>query len=158
MTHLVQSAFINCPSHPASSAYSSSYSEYLENKLAITKLFCNKFLFFCFFVVVVCLQILFYFNSGQLIITRLEYDQNSASVMCYSTGGPVTDVQWNINGFSLNDSVYSEFLVVANRTEGTYVSVLTANNANALIGVVTCTVENSHGESRRNITVDSECL
>jgi len=92
------------------------------------------------------------------VITSLTFDHTSAAVTCISTGGPVTNATWVVGVVTVpvNGMVYSHFVMVVDRTDATYMAVLRGNHANDLLGRVECIVSNARGESRRNITVDSE--
>ena len=91
------------------------------------------------------------------MVTSLMFDQNAATVTCLSTGGPVTDVTWFVNNVMIPlGSVYFETRTIVSTMDATYRAVLSANDANSFIGEVECIVSNNGGESRRNITVDSE--
>ena len=55
-----------------------------------------------------------------------------------------------------NGTVITDSLTVEDRAAGTYMAVLRGVHANDLLGQVECIVSNARGESRKNITVDSE--
>ena len=92
------------------------------------------------------------------MVTSLMFDQNMATITCLSMGGPVTNVTWFINNvlIALNGSIYFETRTIISTMDAIYRTVLSANNANSFIGEVECVVSNNRGESRSNITMDSE--
>ena len=94
------------------------------------------------------------FLVGTMMITSLDYDSGTHTLVCTSTGGPATTVVWSKDNSSrINDDQYYEHsVVIVNRTSATYESRLRIlNKSSRATGNYTCTVSNSGGSSEGSI-------
>ena len=89
-----------------------------------------------------------YFIIGRLTISDISYDSALQTVICTSTGGPVTSVTWSRDNVPIDitdRTTYQHSQVVTDTSTATYQSRLWINSAADLYGVYVCSVSNSAG-------------
>ena len=87
---------------------------------------------------------------GRLVITSLTYDSVSSSLICMSSGGPVTTVTWTHNGVLIGqDGVTFEESQRVVMTSAVYHNVLRLRRTNETenVGIYRCTVGNNRGNT-----------
>jgi len=87
--------------------------------------------------------------SGSPSMTSVEYDSQSRTLTCTSTGGPATTVTWRRDGAMIT---YQQTKRVVNTTTGTYQTVLIIDpsvSQSGIVGTYNCTVENVRGNSSK---------
>ena len=93
-------------------------------------------------------------------VISLNYDNATNTLVCTSTGGPVTTVVWskdNKNIMLNNDQYYEQSMVIINRTSATYESRLRIlNKSSKSTGNYTCMVSNSGGSSNRSMHLEGK--
>ena len=89
--------------------------------------------------------------SGSPSMFGLEYDSQSRTFTCTSTGGPATNVTWRRDGFVITlNATHKQTKIVTNTTASTYQTVLTIDpsvSPSVIVGTYNCTVENNRGSS-----------
>ena len=89
----------------------------------------------------------------------LNYDSTTNTLVCTSTGGPVTTVMWskdNDNRIN-NDQYYEQSVVIINRTSATYESRLRIlNKSSESTGNYTCIVSNSGGSLNESMHLEGK--
>ena len=85
--------------------------------------------------------------TGSLRIQGLSYNTSTRTLTCVSSGGPVTTVQWLLEGNSLNQSDQSTY--IADRETGRYRHTLRLMSAGS--GLYSCVVENTQGNTSQDL-------
>ena len=86
-------------------------------------------------------------------IISLNYDSTTNTLVCTSTGGPVTTVMWFKDSDSTinNDQYYEQSMAIINTVTATYESRLRIlNKSSESTGNYTCMVSNSRGSSTQS--------
>ena len=101
-----------------------------------------------------------YIHAGSPNIISLNFDNQSRTLTCASTGGPATTVTWRRDGvvITLNDT-HHQTKILVDAVNGTYQTVLTINFSvdwNDIVGTYNCTVHNDRGESSETVVVPGE--
>ena len=82
-------------------------------------------------------------------IVDMEYDEESRSVRCISTGSPATVVSWMKDGVIIDESStdYTLTQTITNRATSTYNNIVTVNEGapGGVAGTYNCTVTNDKG-------------
>ena len=82
-------------------------------------------------------------------IMDMEYDEESRSVRCISTGSPATVVSWMKDGVIIDESSadYTLTQTITNRATSTYNNIVTVNEGapGGVAGTYNCTVTNELG-------------
>ena len=99
-------------------------------------------------------------HAGSPIVTSLNFDDQSRTLTCTSTGGPATTVTWRRDGvvISLN-ATHQQTKSVVDPGNGTYQTVLTIDPSvcwSDIVGTYNCTVENARGGSSQTVVVPGE--
>ena len=92
-------------------------------------------------------------------VTSLNYDRTTNTLVCTSTGGPVTTVVWSKDSNSgiKNDQYYEQSVIIINTATATYESRLRIlNKSSELTGYYTCTVSNSRGSSNQSMPLEGK--
>ena len=80
---------------------------------------------------------------------NMEYDEESRSVRCISTGSPATVVSWMKDGVIIDESStdYTLRQTITNRATSTYNNIVTVNEGapGGVAGIYNCTVTNDLG-------------
>lgn len=104
-----------------------------------------------------------FIHAGSPSIVSLSFNQQESSLVCVSTGGPATVVEWKRDNVSLAEdrntdhniiSDYQQIQRVVNTETATYENKLISSNITNLIGTFTCTVSNIRGSAESSLTVD----
>ena len=90
-------------------------------------------------------------ESGQGIVRvkELILDESEQALLCISTGGPPTTVQWMKDGQPLNNdgATYKQRKIIANASSSTYITTLLIHpvdrDQTKVIGTYTCRISNS---------------
>ena len=93
---------------------------------------------------------------GKLTISNISYDSALQTVICTSTGGPVTSVTWSRDNVPIDitdRTTYQHSQVVTDTSTATYQSKLWINPAADLYGVYVCNVNNSAGNAFAAVAV-----
>ena len=72
----------------------------------------------------------------------VQFDRNSTTLTCTSTGGPPTTVTWRKNGELVDDSLYEQSQRLLDAESATYESILFNDDIANFVGVFTCEVSN----------------
>ena len=92
-----------------------------------------------------------------ITVTDLRYEQSSLSIICSTTGGPVTTIAWKKDGKRLivDGSTYQSSQVILDAGTARYQNILsfTIPKSESLSGLYTCQVENMRGNSSSQLTV-----
>ena len=104
----------------------------------------------------VCIRVIHSFNIGFPNITSFEFNRDTISLICYSTGGPVTTLTWMKNDKILNiDGLnYQQEKIILDSVTATYKNVLYSDNVSNLVGVFTCIVQNARGKSNMSFSTN----
>ena len=97
--------------------------------------------------------------SGLPTIVSLSFSQQESALVCVSSGGPATTVEWKRDNVSLTEannteSDYQQIQAVLNTETATYENKLISSNITNLIGTFTCTVSNIRGSAKSSLTID----
>ena len=97
-----------------------------------------------------------HFSIGMARVTSLNYDSTTNTLVCTSTGGPVTTVTWSKDDNSgINN--YEQSMAIIDTTTATYQSRLRIpNKSSESTGHYTCTVSNSRGRSNQTIHLEGK--
>ena len=91
--------------------------------------------------------------SGSPVVTSLEYDSQSRTFTCNSTGGPATTVTWRRDWAVITlNATHQQTKRVVDTTVGTYQTLLTIGpsvDQSDTVGTYNCTVENARGNSSK---------
>ena len=95
-------------------------------------------------------------------IMDMEYDEDSRSVRCISTGSPATVVTWMKDGVIIDESStdYSLTQTVTNRATSTYNNIVTVNEGapGGVAGIYNCTVTNELGTATDHVVAVGELM
>ena len=95
-------------------------------------------------------------------IMGMEYDEDSRSVRCISTGSPATVVSWMKDGVIIDESStdYTLTQTITNRATSTYNNILTVNEGapGGVTGTYTCTVTNELGSATDQVMAVGEFM
>ena len=99
-----------------------------------------------------------YFNvPAGITITDIRYERSSQTIICTTSGGPVTTITWEKNGVPLtpDGSVYQSSQAVIDAASSTYENRLSyvALKSESFSGVYTCQVENLRRISSSQLAV-----
>ena len=93
-------------------------------------------------------------------IISLNYDSTTNTLVCTSTGGPVTTVLWskeNSSGITNDPEYYEQSMAIISTTTATYESRLRIlNKSSESTGDYTCMVSNSRGSSAQSIHIEGK--
>jgi hypothetical protein len=90
-------------------------------------------------------SILFY-TQGTPDLESLDYDPSTGLLICTSTGGPVTEVEWERDGVA--ETGFQGSKIVTNTVTAAYTNTLLLDGQpENVIGDYSCTVRNSRGPS-----------
>jgi hypothetical protein len=79
-------------------------------------------------------------------LESLAYDPSTGLLTCTSTGGPVTEVEWQMDGVVGTD--FEESKIVTNTVTAAYSNTLLLNGQpDAVVGNYSCLVRNLRGSS-----------
>ena len=80
------------------------------------------------------------------------------SIICMSTGGPVTTATWRKDNklLIIDEISYQSTQIIVDGENGVYKNILYSNDASSLVGVFTCTVENAHGSDSMTISTNGK--
>lgn len=80
------------------------------------------------------------------------------SLICTSTGGPVTTATWRKDNKQLIvDKInYESTQIIVDGENAVYKNILYSNDASNLVGVFTCTIENARGSDSMTISTNGE--
>ena len=98
-------------------------------------------------------------SAGNVVITSLKYESVTQTIVCTSSGGPVTNVLWSKDDSSiLNDGQnYELHKRIINETSATYENRLRILDASSIAsGTYTCTVNNSLGSMQRSLSIEGK--
>ena len=88
---------------------------------------------------------------GSPHVTNVEYDSQSKTLTCTSTGGPATTVTWRKDGAIITlNTTYQQTKRVVDPVASTYQTVLAIDpsvDQGSIVGSYCCTVENFRGRS-----------
>ena len=92
-------------------------------------------------------------------IMDMEYDEDSRSVRCISTGSPATVVSWMKDEVIIDESStdYTLTQTITNRATSTYNNILTVNEG-AVTGMYSCTVTNDIGTATGQVVAVGELM
>ena len=79
---------------------------------------------------------------GSPSITSLQFDRNSTTLTCTSTGGPPTTVSWRKDGVPVDLSLYEQSQQLVDAESATYQSILFNDSVTNFVGTFTCEVSN----------------
>ena len=101
-----------------------------------------------------------YIYAGTPIVTGLAFDDQSRTLTCTSTGGPVTTVTWRRDEVVITlNATHQQTKRLVDPVNGTYQTVLTIGSSvgwSDIVGTYNCTVENVRGESSETVVVPGE--
>ena len=101
-----------------------------------------------------------YIHAGSPNVTSLNFNRQSSTLACTSTGGPATTVTWRKDGVVLIlNATYQQTKSLVDPVVGTYQTMLTIDPSvgqSNIGGTYNCTVENDRGESSRTVVVIGE--
>ena len=101
-----------------------------------------------------------YIHAGSPNVTSLNFNNQSSTLACTSTGGPATTVTWRKDGAVLTlNATYQQTKSLVDPVVGTYQTMLTIDPSvgQSDIGVIyNCTVENDRGKSSQTVIVTGE--
>lgn len=106
-------------------------------------------------------------GEGVVHVSDLTLDENEQALLCTSTGGPPTTVNWIKDGqpISIDGATYKQRQIIVNTSRSTYTTTLFVHpldqDHNKVIGNYTCRVSNSrvisHGRSQQvNIEIQGK--
>lgn len=101
---------------------------------------------------------------GLPFITDVRYERSSRTVICTSSGGPATLVEWSLDESPIiveEGSTYRSSQIITNTSTATYQNMLQIlhEDPDNLYGVYACTVRNAMGTDYSQIRVSgSEML
>lgn len=86
------------------------------------------------------------------------YEEAAFTLLCTSTGGPASRVTWFKDGAPISpmNTDYQMSQQILDFRDAIYVSRLVGVAAGTLLGLFTCTVENSRGSANRSLELDSK--
>ena len=106
--------------------------------------------FYCLFVVV-------FLPSGSPSVSNLEYDSQSRTLTCTSTGGPATTVTWKRDEAVITpNATHQQTKRVVGLVMSTYQTVLTIDpsvDQSDIPGLYYCAVENNRGTTSKVLVV-----
>ena len=92
-------------------------------------------------------------------VTRLDYNNQSRTITCTSTGGPATTVTWKKDGVVItHNATHQQTKRVVDPVWGMYQTVLTFDQSvsqSDTVGTYSCTVENARGRSSMTAVVSN---
>ena len=95
-------------------------------------------------------------------IVDMEYDEESRSVRCISTGSPATVVTWMKDGVIIDESStdYTLTQTITNRATSTYNNIVTVNEGapGGVTGTYICTVTNDLGTATGQVVAVGELM
>ena len=101
-----------------------------------------------------------YIHAGIPIVTSLNFDGQSRTLTCTSTGGPATTVTWRRDGVVITlNATHQQTKRLVDNVTSTYQTVLTIDTSvgwSDIVGTYNCTVENDRGESSETVVVPGE--
>ena len=98
-----------------------------------------------------------YIHAGSPNVTSLNFNRQSSTLACTSTGGPATTVTWRKDGVVLTlNATHQQTKSLVDAVVGTYQTMLTIDPSVGQSGLYNCTVENDRGESSRTVVVTGE--
>ena len=97
-----------------------------------------------------------------LTIVDMEYDEDSRSVRCISTGSPATVVSWMKDGVIIDESStdYTLTQTITDRATSTYNNILTVNEGatGGVAGTYICNVTNDLGTATDQVVAVGELM
>ena len=95
-------------------------------------------------------------------IVDMEYDEESRSVRCISTGSPATVVTWMKDGVIIDESStdYTLTQTITDRATSTYTNIVTVNVGapGGVAGIYNCTVTNELGTATDQVVAVGELM
>ena len=93
--------------------------------------------------------------AGFPSITSVQFDRNSTTLTCISTGGPPTIVTWKMNGLLVNASApYEQSQRLLDAESATYENVLYSYDVANFVGSFTCEISNVRGTVDRTMELN----
>ena len=94
--------------------------------------------------------------TGYPNITSLVLNRDTKSLICNSSGGPVTKITWMKNNLPLfpDGNHYRQHQTVVDSANAVYVNTLYSDDLTSLVGTFTCTVENVRGKSTMSMSTN----
>ena len=87
----------------------------------------------------------------------MRYERSSRSIICTTSGGPVTTIEWNKDGARLTPDglVYQASQLIQDQATALYENKLSfvSLRSESLSGIYTCQVENLRGTSSMHLVV-----
>ena len=92
------------------------------------------------------------------MVTGLNYNKETLTLTCNSTGGPASQVTLIKDGavISAGNTEYVFSQRIIDLQNSSYINMIRGNRTANFLGVLTCIVENTRGRSNRSIEIDSE--
>ena len=99
--------------------------------------------------------------TGHVTITSFEYNKTAQTVMCISTGGPATDVNWSKDGEKIhiasNRGAYEHSQIIINKSSATYENRLRiVDKSSKAAGTYTCEVANPRGSINESLYIQGK--
>ena len=103
-------------------------------------------------------HIYFILITGSPSITSVQFDRNSTTLTCTSTGGPPTTVTWRKNSVLVDDTLYEQSLRLVNAETATYENILFNDDVANFVGSFTCEVSNVRGRVEETVELNGNYL
>ena len=92
--------------------------------------------------------------AGFPSITSVQFDRNSTTLTCTSTGGPPTTVTWKKNGVLVSSSLYEQSQRLLDAESATYENILYNNDVANFVGSFTCEIRNVRGTVEKTVELN----
>ena len=91
-------------------------------------------------------------HAGSPSIISFQFERNTTTLICTSTGGPPTNITWRRNGVHVDERLFWQTQIVVDSVTATYESILDTDNTSNFIGTFTCEVSNIRGADLETLT------
>ena len=92
--------------------------------------------------------------AGFPSITSVQFDRNSTTLTCTSTGGPPTTVTWKKNDVLVSSSLYEQSQRLLDAESATYENVLYNDDVANFVGSFTCEIRNVRGTVEKTVELN----